>query len=129
MASELRVNTLKDASGNNSVGMSTVAKGSCKSWIKLNGNGSDGIFASLNVSSTSDEGTGDFDVTLTSSMNAADTYATLAGERRSETVNHSVGFTNVTATTASQYSVQTTNSAGSSTDFYAMHVGLLGDLA
>ena len=31
MASELRVNTLKDASGNNSVGMSTVAEGSAKS--------------------------------------------------------------------------------------------------
>ena len=106
-----------------------VVNGSSKSWIKLNGNGSDGVFASLNVSSTSDEGTGDFDVTLTSSMDAADTYATLAGERRSETVNHSVGFTNVTATTTSQYSVQTTNSAGSSTDFYAMHVSLLGDLA
>ena len=30
MASELRVNTLKDASGNNSVGMSFVAEGSVK---------------------------------------------------------------------------------------------------
>ena len=112
-----------------SIATNYVVNGSSKSWIKLNGNGSDGVFASLNVSSTSDEGTGDFDVTLTSSMDAADTYATLAGERRSETVNYSVGFTNVTATTTSQYSVQTTNSAGSSTDFYAMHVSLLGDLA
>ena len=33
MASELRVNTLKDASGNNSVGMSTVANGSAKQWV------------------------------------------------------------------------------------------------
>lgn len=62
-------------------------------------------------------------------MDAGNTYATLAGERRSETVNHSMGMTNITATTASQYTIQTTNTAGSSTDFYAMHVSLLGDLA
>ena len=30
MASELRVNTLKDASGNNSVALSTVAQHQCK---------------------------------------------------------------------------------------------------
>ena len=30
MASELRVNTLKDASGNNSVATSTVAQGKCE---------------------------------------------------------------------------------------------------
>ena len=37
MASELRVNTLKDASGNNSVATSTVAQGSAKGWIDFNG--------------------------------------------------------------------------------------------
>ena len=36
MASELRVNTLKDASGNNSVGMSYVAEGSAKQWVVRN---------------------------------------------------------------------------------------------
>ena len=35
MASELRVNTLKDASGNNSVATSTVARGSAKAWVQL----------------------------------------------------------------------------------------------
>ena len=33
MASELRVNTLKDANGNNSVGLSYVAEGSAKAWV------------------------------------------------------------------------------------------------
>ena len=36
MASELRVNTLKDASGNNSVATSTVAEGTAKAWTNLN---------------------------------------------------------------------------------------------
>jgi hypothetical protein len=128
MAGKIIADTLETGAGAD-ISTSYVVNGSAKSWVKLNGNGSDGIFASLNVSSTSDEGTGDFDVTLTSSMDAGNTYATLAGERRSETVNHSMGMTNITATTASQYTIQTTNTAGSSTDFYAMHVSLLGDLA
>ena len=33
MASELRVNTLKDASGNNSVATSVVFNGTAKAWI------------------------------------------------------------------------------------------------
>ena len=36
MASELRVNTLKDASGNNSIATSFVANGSVKAWVNCN---------------------------------------------------------------------------------------------
>ena len=35
MASELRVNTLKDAAGNNSVATSFVAGGSAKAWVNF----------------------------------------------------------------------------------------------
>ena len=35
MASELRVNTLKDASGNNSIATSTVFNGSAKNWTLI----------------------------------------------------------------------------------------------
>ena len=58
MASELRVNTLKDASGNNSVGMSTVAEGSCKTWVAATLAAV--IYDSFNISSNTDEGTGDY---------------------------------------------------------------------
>jgi len=67
MASELRVNTLKDASGNNSVAMSTVAEGSAKAWANVPGGG--GSFNdSFNTSSHGDTGTGDGVVNLTNSM-------------------------------------------------------------
>ena len=36
MASELRVNTIKDASGNNSVATSVLFGGSGKAWINMN---------------------------------------------------------------------------------------------
>jgi len=58
MASELRVNTLKDASGNNSVAISNVAGGSAKA----RGLHRDQVLqsGSLNHSSLTDNGTGDF---------------------------------------------------------------------
>lgn len=70
MASELRVNTLKDASGNNSIATSFVAGGSAKAWANyttntntvINGSGS------FNVSSLTDNGTGDTVVVFTSAM-------------------------------------------------------------
>ena len=68
MASELRVNTLKDASGNNSVATSFVAGGSAKAWIHFNGSGTVAIVDSFNFASITDNGTGDYTNTLTSAM-------------------------------------------------------------
>jgi len=58
MASELRVNTLKDASGNNSIATSFVAGGSAKCWA-ITDNGA-AAPDSLNLTNIVDNGTGDF---------------------------------------------------------------------
>jgi hypothetical protein len=52
MASELRVNTLKDAAGNNSIATSFVAGGSAKAWVTFDGTGTSGatVRDSFNVS-------------------------------------------------------------------------------
>ena len=67
MASELRVNTLKDASGNNSIATSFVAGGSAKAWITFSGNGST-IRDSSNIASLVDDGSGIYSYNFTSSM-------------------------------------------------------------
>jgi len=77
MASELRVNTLKDAAGANSVAMEYVAGGSAKVWIKYNGTGTIAISDSFNVASITDETTGTTTITLTSSFGNAN-YSTVA---------------------------------------------------
>jgi len=76
MASELRVNTLKDASGNNSVATSTVAQGSAKGWLNLNGSATfdssdTEIRDSFNLTTTTDEGTGDYGASFTNTMGNA----------------------------------------------------------
>ena len=68
MASELRVNTLKDASGNNSIATSFVAGGSVKAWAFTT---DDAITDSLNTSSSTDNGTGHYTITFTSAMGNA----------------------------------------------------------
>ena len=71
MASELRVNTLKDASGGNSIGLSYVANGSAKAWANFDGavttSGSDttGQRDSFNIGSLVDGGTGHTTINFT----------------------------------------------------------------
>jgi hypothetical protein len=67
MASELRVNTLKDASGNNSVAMTYVAEGTAKSWgaqITTSGTAGD----TFNISSITDLGSSENTIAFTSSF-------------------------------------------------------------
>tara|TARA_R100001198_G_scaffold64362_1_gene37861 strand:+ start:285 stop:683 length:399 start_codon:yes stop_codon:yes gene_type:complete len=75
MASELRVNTLKDASGNNSIATSFVASGSAKAWINFTGVSTTASRDSFNISSITDAGTGNtHPIAMTSAM-ANDDYA------------------------------------------------------
>jgi len=72
MASELRVNTLKDASGNNSIATSFVAGGSAKAWIDHTQITTSAIRDSLNISSITDAGTGQtYPITFTNNMNSS----------------------------------------------------------
>ena len=69
MASELRVNTLKDAAGNNSIATSFVAGGSAKAWCFFDGTAGTISFAdSLNGSSLTDSATGQYIMNFTSAM-------------------------------------------------------------
>ena len=69
MASELRVNTLKDAAGNNSIATSVVANGSAKQWAKFTVAAA--LNDSLNTSSITDSAVGNFEVNFSSAMGNA----------------------------------------------------------
>ena len=70
MASELRVNTLKDANGNNSIATSVVAGGSAKAWFVFDQVNSNTIDDSLNIGSITDRGTGSMYGVFTNNMNS-----------------------------------------------------------
>jgi hypothetical protein len=70
MASELRVNTLKDASGNNSVATSVIAEGTAKSWHYYN-QSTNAVEDSTNVASIADTATGRYTVNYTNDFSTA----------------------------------------------------------
>ena len=125
MASELRVNTLKDASGNNSVALSTVANGSAKAWIDYKGTSTNSIRDSLNFASVSDNGTGDYTASYTSGMGNAN-YSAL----------YSAGVKNVitaqerlSAIATDSYRIEMQEDGGSAADSSYVMIAMHGDLA
>lgn len=63
--STLRVNTITDTSGGSS---SLSVPGAAKAWVNFNGTGTVAIRASLNVSSITDNGVGNYTVNLTNAL-------------------------------------------------------------
>ena len=74
MASILRVNTLTDASSNNSTAMSTINQGTAKVWFNINQEGTQAFRDSFNCSSLSDINTGITRVTYSNAL-ANDDYS------------------------------------------------------
>ena len=122
MASELRVNTLKDASGNNSIATSFVAGGSAKAWVE--GSNAAALTDSFNISGGTDNGTGDYSYAFSSNMGSANYSISVSC--------HSGGLaaTNDDSQTASVYKAQifsrtSTGSASDQVNYSSVH----GDLA
>ena len=88
MASELRVNTLKDASGNNSVATSVVFNGTAKAWGQFVATGTPAFGDVYNVSSITDNGTGDFTFPFSSAMVNNDYSSTFSANSGTTTDLH-----------------------------------------
>ena len=68
MASELRVTTIANNAGTESVDTTYVINGSAKAWVNLNGTGTIAISDSLNHSSATDSATGKYVFNFTNSF-------------------------------------------------------------
>jgi hypothetical protein len=66
--STIKTDTLQNVAGTLSVPVSTVVSGSAKAWVNFNGTGTVAIRAAFNVSSITDNGTGDYTVNFTTAM-------------------------------------------------------------
>jgi hypothetical protein len=126
MASELRVDTLKDAAGNNSVGMAYVAGGSAKAWMQYTTIGTTAAQDSLNVASVTDNGSGSTFANWSSVFVNNDYAVTTSCERSSfyHAMLHGIADTatnrtNLTAATA----------VNSAEDIEEGHCICMGDLA
>jgi hypothetical protein len=125
MASELRVNTLKDASGNNSIATSFVANGSAKAWGHFEGSDTT-LDDSLNTASLTDNGSGNFSPQYTSNMSNTNSASASNGNWSSQVASNSGHKISSFATTSCTV---ITASNGSNADVDDTTYTIFGDLA
>ena len=115
------VTTLSD--GTNSTSATNCIQGSARAWVNFNGTGTVAIRASGNVSSITDNGTGDYTVNFTTAMPDANYSTSMLTVNRSSgsATNQSSGLYSTTDTTAHTYTASavriSTNKLGSTTGF------------
>jgi len=144
MASTLKINTLTGVTTAGSIavtgeGNSTTTnlqQGLAKSWVNFNGTGTIASRDSFNVSSLTDNGTGDYTINLNSSFSAVDYTGTTGSSWDTVTsgvlnFNRAVGSSSysTTSTFRSQNVVvdSTTNRTGLDVDY--LYAAFHGDLA
>lgn len=103
--STLKVNTIQNASG--------VEKYLCQAWVNFNGTGTVAIRASGNVSSITDNGTGDYTVNFTTAMPDANFAAAAYGHHIASSgwYRLCVGPQNIIGQTSSTFRLHTVNVA------------------
>ncbi len=108
MAGTLVITTLSD--GTNSTSATNCIQGSAKAWVNFNGTGTVAIRASYNVSSITDNGTGDYTVNFTNAL--ADANYSYTGSCNIGTANYNILLSpnRTTAPTSSAFRFVTASS-------------------
>lgn len=81
--STIKATTLSNLAGSKTVPTDTVVDGSAKAWVNFNGTGTVAIRRAFNVSSITDNGTGDYTVNFTNAMVDANYTPVCFGNRAS----------------------------------------------
>lgn len=115
--STLTVTSVQNIAGD---GAAQLYEGTAKAWASIVGTGTAAVSESLNVTSLTDNGTGDYDLNLTSAMSGT-TYHAASGS----TFMHSAAF----PTSASQVGIAGQNSSHSAVDLPDGSSAVDGDLA
>jgi len=131
MASELRVTTIANNAGTESVNTTYVVNGTIKVWINAN-SAKTTINDSLNISSLDDDGAGDFGLNFTTSFSTVNySWAGGLNDGGTTTAMWQVDCTNGTNATGSidfeSYYVTSSNNRTNNDNY--CHLNFQGDLA
>jgi hypothetical protein len=123
--STLRLTTISNQDGSATVPSQTVISGSAKAWVNFNGTGTVAIRGSFNVSSITDNGTGDYTVNMTTALSNANYSITGASGGAGSTSNGAVYlFDQSTARTTTLFRVAGITSAGVVVDTPQMNIAV-----
>ena len=93
------LNTVNITNGTDSITVEGAVKGSAKAWVNFNGTGTVAIRASYNVSSITDNGTGQYTVNFTTAMPDANYAVAISGRKFNDTDDGNFVATTGTNTT------------------------------
>jgi len=129
--STLNVSNISD--GTTTVGTGYVVNGSAKAWVNFNGTGTIAARDSLNLSSLTDHGTGQYGITVSSSFANANyagafSYGTVYSSGASDVGASNRDYSIARTTSNIRYALYTSN-GGAFADTLHYEVMLMGDLA
>ena len=132
MTSELRVDNLKGSTTGGSINVlgegtsatTNLQQGLCKAWIQYSPNTTNDSF---NVSGTTDNGTGDHTMTVSSAMANGDYCFGACGSDHSNNARHI--FHEGANPSTTEFRTRTTDSSNSSADSSFQSMSMTGDLA
>ena len=107
----------------------SIQQGLNKTWINLNGTGTIATRDSFNVTSITDNSTGDYTITIATDMASGNyTVATNAGDKQLSSLGH-VGINGESAPAAGSIRLGTTATDGSNFDHTYVMIQIAGDLS
>jgi hypothetical protein len=112
MAGTLTISTLSD--GTSSTSATDIVKGSARAWVNFDGTGTVAIRASYNVSSITDNGTGDYTVNFTNALPDANYSASVTTQTGG--IQSACTYDGATARTTTALRIAVLNSSGSFVD-------------
>ena len=113
--------------GTLSIPTTFVTNGSAKAWVNFDGTGTIAVRDSFNVSSLTDEATGNYTVNLTNSFSASDYTINITGDGSTAAI-FAAARVDVTTSSAAR-AVTAVTTSGSTADSALVSVSCLGDLA
>ena len=105
----------------------SLQQGLAKSWIDYKGTSTNAVQDSFNITSVTDNGTGDYTIIINNNMSSAE-YAIVDGAYRLEN-NNSPSVTGFQTPTSGQYIHNHWNSGFSVSDMFRTYSQVTGDLA
>ena len=115
--------------GTTTVGTSYVVNGSAKAWVNFNGTGTAAIQDSLNMSSLTDNGTGDYTLTYTNNLTGVFSNILACSQSGRSATQRAMAYD---STTASSFIMGTYIDSGSTQSAYDNALNdavIFGDLA
>jgi hypothetical protein len=123
--STAKFDTLSNLAGTLTIPVDTVAQGTARAWVNFNGTDTVAIRASFNVSSITDNGTGDYTVNFTNAMVDANySYLLYADFSPTEARNTTLGYDVSSVGTGSLRYNTYNSSTGSATDFNVCNLAI-----